>query len=89
MPTYGKYSSSNNWTTLGIAVDWGEVESTPQSAVWALGISRSPSIQYKAGSILEDRYPYFLSEYPDVESAVRLAMYPILSVSNEVGYPPL
>ncbi|OCB91943.1 DUF1793-domain-containing protein [Sanghuangporus baumii] len=33
--------SLNNWTTLGIAVGWGNVDSTLQPAVWAIGLVRT------------------------------------------------
>ncbi|EJD03589.1 DUF1793-domain-containing protein [Fomitiporia mediterranea MF3/22] len=58
-----------NWTTLGISIDWGEVESTPQPAVWSLGVVRSPSIQYAVPPSMQDRYPYFIATYPDPQQA--------------------
>ncbi|KAL5508771.1 hypothetical protein ACEPAG_4750 [Sanghuangporus baumii] len=63
--------SLNNWTTLGIVVDRGNVESTPQPAVWTIGLVRSPTVQYRTRPGLEDRYPYFLSSYTDADSVMK------------------
>ncbi|EJC99891.1 DUF1793-domain-containing protein [Fomitiporia mediterranea MF3/22] len=65
-------TTGNNQPVLGIAVDWGTIESTPEPAVWAIGVVRSPSIQYKTASgAIQNRYPYFLSKYSDASDAAR------------------
>ncbi|KAL5536140.1 hypothetical protein ACEPAF_4245 [Sanghuangporus sanghuang] len=63
---------NDNWPTLGIAVDWTAISETPEPAVWAVGVVRSPSIQYRTsdGSV-QERYPYFLSTYNDGASAAK------------------
>ncbi|KAL5536139.1 hypothetical protein ACEPAF_4244 [Sanghuangporus sanghuang] len=63
---------STNWPTLGIAVDWGSVQQTQEPAVWAIGVVRIPSILYRTSSgSLEERYPYFLTNYSDGTSAAK------------------
>ena len=63
----------SRWPTLGIAVDWQSISSTPEPAVWAIGVMRSPAIQYHspAGSIVE-YFPYFLTQWSDGPTAVRI-----------------
>ncbi|KAL5533554.1 hypothetical protein ACEPAG_14 [Sanghuangporus baumii] len=63
---------NDNWPTLGIAVDWTAILETPEPAVWAVGLVRSPSIQYRTsdGSV-QERYPYFLSTYNDGASTAK------------------
>lgn len=53
-------------------MDWASITQTPEPAVWAVGLMRSPSIKYRtADGLVQDRYPYFLSTYSDGSTAVR------------------
>lgn len=63
--------SRSDWPVMGIEVDWGSIKSTSEPAVWAIGLWRSPSIQYRTsqGSIVP-RYPYYQSVYGDGIAAV-------------------
>lgn len=57
---------------LGIAIDWGNITSTPEPAVWTLGVFRSPSVQYQTpDGAFQDRKPYFTANLSDGISAVR------------------
>ncbi|KAL5519642.1 hypothetical protein ACEPAH_1325 [Sanghuangporus vaninii] len=63
---------NDEWPTLGIAVDWTAISETPEPAVWAVGVVRSPSIQYRTSDGSDQkRYPYFLSTYNDGASAAK------------------
>ena len=71
-------SRISNQPVLGIAVDWGRIQSTSEPAVWALGLVRNPSIQYKTSSgLIESRFPYFLSAYDSVSAAVGVSYLPL------------
>ncbi|KAL5494579.1 hypothetical protein ACEPAI_40 [Sanghuangporus weigelae] len=60
------------WPTLGIAVDWQSIQSTSEPAVWAIGVMRSPAIQYRtpAGSN-QEHFPYFLTQWSDGPTATK------------------
>ncbi|KAF4598088.1 hypothetical protein EYR38_006482 [Pleurotus pulmonarius] len=47
---------------LGISIDWGNITSTPEAAVWSLGMYRNPSMQYlTSDGSFQQRSPYFMS----------------------------
>ncbi|KAF4567439.1 hypothetical protein EYR36_011059 [Pleurotus pulmonarius] len=47
---------------LGISIDWGNITSTPEAAVWSLGMYRNPSMQYlMSDGSFQQRSPYFMS----------------------------
>ncbi|THH06834.1 hypothetical protein EW145_g3808 [Phellinidium pouzarii] len=63
----------DNWPTLGIMIDWpGSITETPEPAVWAIGLVRNPSIQYRlTDGTFQKRSPYFLTAFSDVQSAAQ------------------
>ncbi|KAL5492930.1 hypothetical protein ACEPAI_4378 [Sanghuangporus weigelae] len=56
-------ASGDDTPVFGISIDWGNITSTPEPAVWSLGVFRDPSVEYRTpdGSF-ESRSPYFVSE---------------------------
>ncbi|KAL5536342.1 hypothetical protein ACEPAF_163 [Sanghuangporus sanghuang] len=56
-------SSGDDTPCFGVSIDWGNITSTPEPAVWSLGVFRDPSVEYRAPSgSFESRSPYFVSE---------------------------
>ncbi len=60
----------------GIAVDLGQVQTTPEPVTWAVGYVRSPSIAYtKPDSTVEQLSPYFVTKYgSNIGAAVRIRL---------------
>ncbi|KAL5533551.1 hypothetical protein ACEPAG_11 [Sanghuangporus baumii] len=64
-------ANESDTPVLGIAVDWGNITTTPEPAVWALGAVRDPSVQYRTPeNDLENRRPYFMSTFSSVVDAI-------------------
>ncbi|KAI5115723.1 hypothetical protein M0805_009016 [Coniferiporia weirii] len=63
----------DNFTVLGILVDWGNITETPEPAVWALGLARDPVVQYllPTDATKQIRRPYFASALNDTDSAAK------------------
>ncbi|TCD67966.1 hypothetical protein EIP91_011767 [Steccherinum ochraceum] len=56
---------------FAVAVDLGKISQTPQSIVWALGVTRTPAIAYTTGTgAVQTRAPYFKMKYPTVQDAI-------------------
>ncbi|KAL5494541.1 hypothetical protein ACEPAI_2 [Sanghuangporus weigelae] len=72
-------SSLNNWTTLGISVDWGNIDSTPQPAVWAISLVRSPWCSTR----LESAMKAFLDDFPRAQSAAETFDSQILNTGQQ------
>ncbi|EJC98554.1 DUF1793-domain-containing protein [Fomitiporia mediterranea MF3/22] len=75
---FGPASSGDggkNSPVLGISIDWGNISSTPEPAVWAFGVYRNPTIQRLTpeGSF-ENRSPYFASEISDPVTAAKVVL---------------
>ena len=56
---------------FSLSWDLGDVDDNAKEAVWAMGLARSPVVQYTSGSNSEGRYPYYLTEYSNADDAVR------------------
>ncbi|KAL4258458.1 Glutaminase GtaA [Pleurotus pulmonarius] len=55
-------SLGDDTPVLGISIDWGNITSTPEAAVWSLGMYRNPSMQYlMSDGSFQQRSPYFMS----------------------------
>ncbi|KAF7428113.1 hypothetical protein PC9H_007332 [Pleurotus ostreatus] len=55
-------SSGNDTPVLGISIDWGNITSTSEAAVWSFGVYRNPSMQYlMSDGSFQQRSPYFMS----------------------------
>ncbi|TCD67398.1 hypothetical protein EIP91_012433 [Steccherinum ochraceum] len=66
-------SSTNPWPVFSVSADLGRIVQTPQDQplVWAIGVVRNPSISYTtATGAVQDRAPYFLVKYPNIESVI-------------------
>ena len=59
-----------------IAVDLGSVESSIQPIVWVVGLVRDPSVSYAVSGQTESLHPYFTTQYPTIEAAVRVITHP-------------
>ncbi|KAF8901959.1 hypothetical protein CPB85DRAFT_1438878 [Mucidula mucida] len=57
---------SNAYPTFSFALDLGTISSTSESVMWALGLTRDPSIKYTA----QDRHAYYWTKYSNVGDAV-------------------
>ncbi|EJC98576.1 uncharacterized protein FOMMEDRAFT_170841 [Fomitiporia mediterranea MF3/22] len=73
--TFRAVSSGSNTPVIGISIDWGNISSTPEPAVWAVGVYRNPTIQHLTpeGSF-ENRSPYFASEISDPVAAAKFVL---------------
>lgn len=61
------------YEVFALAMDLGNITSTQEPVVWALGSVRNPVISYNGGSgQLQSRVPYFLAEFSTVQNAVSL-----------------
>lgn len=68
-------TNCSNWPVLGIEVDWGEIQKTPEPAVFALGIVRDPVVQYKLpNETIQMRSHYYRSSFDSDIDAVRLIL---------------
>ncbi|KAF4598089.1 hypothetical protein EYR38_006483 [Pleurotus pulmonarius] len=66
-------SSGNDTPVLGISIDWGNITSTPEAAVWSFGVYRNPSMQYlMSDGSFQQRSPYFMSTITKPLDAVGL-----------------
>ncbi|KAL5494578.1 hypothetical protein ACEPAI_39 [Sanghuangporus weigelae] len=64
-------ANESDTPVLGIAIDWGNITTTSEPAVWALGAVRDPSVQYRTPeNDLENRRPYFMSTFSSVIDAI-------------------
>ena len=54
-----------------IAVDLGSVKSSIQPIVWVVGFVRDPSISYTIDHQTESLRPYYTTQYPTIQAAVR------------------
>ena len=69
-------ASRSDYPVFGLAVDLGNIQSTQSPVVWTVGFVRDPSIQYTTGSgTVQNRSPYYVTEYSNVVDAVGL--YPL------------
>ena len=67
------FHSGSNTAALGIAVDWGNITSTPEPAVWCAGVVGDPSIQYRSpDNLVRARRPYFMADFRDAIDAVSI-----------------
>ncbi|KAL5519645.1 hypothetical protein ACEPAH_1328 [Sanghuangporus vaninii] len=65
-------ANESDTPVLGIAIDWGNITTTPEPAVWALGAVRDPSVQYRTPeNDLENRRPHFMSTFSSVTDAIK------------------
>lgn len=63
----------NDTPVLGISIDWGNITSTPEAAVWSFGVYRNPSMQYlMSDGSFQQRSPYFMSTITKPLDAVSL-----------------
>ncbi|KAF4567440.1 hypothetical protein EYR40_006444 [Pleurotus pulmonarius] len=66
-------SSGNDTPVLAISIDWGNITSTPEAAVWSFGVYRNPSMQYlMSDGSFQQRSPYFMSTITKPLDAVGL-----------------
>ncbi|KAL1732988.1 hypothetical protein EV714DRAFT_205674, partial [Schizophyllum commune] len=59
----------DRWPVFSLSWDLGDVDDNAKEAVWAMGLARSPVVQYTSGSNSEGRYPYYLTEYSNADDA--------------------
>ncbi|KAL1667943.1 hypothetical protein GGF50DRAFT_86409 [Schizophyllum commune] len=59
----------DRWPVFSLSWDLGDVDDNAKEAVWAMGLARSPVVQYTSGSSSEGRYPYYLTEYSNADDA--------------------
>lgn len=67
---------------MALSVDLGPVRALTEPAVWAVGKTRDPSINFQGESGLQERSSYFRSTYANMSIAVSLD-------SGVVFVPPL
>lgn len=61
----------SNWPVLGIQIDWGQITSTSEPAVFTLGVIRDPVIQYMLpNGTVQMRSHYYRSSFAADTDAV-------------------
>ncbi|TCD69631.1 hypothetical protein EIP91_006856 [Steccherinum ochraceum] len=62
---------SDHFPVFAFTVDLGKVTQTSQSLVWSVGAMRNPVVSLVTpNGTMQDRAPYFLTKYPDLQSAI-------------------
>ncbi|EJC98579.1 DUF1793-domain-containing protein [Fomitiporia mediterranea MF3/22] len=73
--TFRPVAAGSNTSVIGISIDWGNISSTPEPAVWAFGVYRNPTMRHltpKGSS--ENRSPFFVSEISDPVAAAKFVL---------------